>query len=332
MRFSLAVSVLAGALVAYGGQSVLAQATAAPKSGPAAPAVKAPASPQTAAQAPGSFDATDCKACHEPSVTRMEQTKHGTLPESCATCHDRDKAMQHGKDRADGKETPGPSVKALKASEINATCMGCHEKKRQASWAGGVHDRRQVACINCHSVHSFKSTKAQLKTASDSETCFGCHKTQRAQSNRQSHHPVKEGKMGCASCHDPHDGSRPNMLLADSTNELCYKCHAEKRGPFLFEHAPVKEDCATCHQPHGSNHKRMLSQKLPNLCWNCHLSGSGHFGSGDNFSTEQGARVVPPGAPSGYPTVNSRFVEKSCKNCHINLHGSNSPSGAHFIR
>ena len=88
----------------------------------------------------------------------------------------------------------------------------------------------------------------------------------------------------------------------------------------------------SCHEPHGTNHKRLLVQKLPNLCWNCHLTGSGHFGSGDNLSTELGARVAPTGAPSGYPTANSRFVEKSCKNCHMNLHGSNSPSGAYFVR
>ena len=91
------------------------------------------------------------------------------------------------------------------------------------------------------------------------------------------------------------------MIKADSVNELCYKCHTEKRGPFLFEHAPVREDCVSCHEPHGSNHKRLLVQKLPNLCWNCHLTGSGHFGSGDNLSTEQGARVAPTGAPERLP-------------------------------
>jgi hypothetical protein len=73
-------------------------------------------------------------------------------------------------------------------------------------------------------------------------------------------------------------------------------------------------------------------QKLPNLCWNCHFTGSGHFGSGDNFSTEKGVPVAPAGTPSGFPTVNSRFIEKSCANCHINVHGSNSPSGAFFVR
>jgi DmsE family decaheme c-type cytochrome len=115
-------------------------------------------------------------------------------------------------------------------------------------------------------------------------------------------------------------------------NELCYTCHTEKRGPFLFEHAPVREECSSCHDPHGSNHQRLLLAKMPNLCWNCHFTGSGHFGSGDNLSTAKGVPIAPAGSPSGFPTVNSRFVGKSCKNCHVNLHGSNSPSGAYFVR
>ena len=146
------------------------------------------------------------------------------------------------------------------------------------------------------------------------------------------HMPMREGKMQCTSCHNPHGTPNDKMLLQTSVNQNCYTCHAEKRGPFLFEHAPVREDCVSCHEPHGTNHKRLLAQKLPNLCWNCHLTGSGHFGSGDNLNTEQGARVAPPGAPTGYPLAGSRFIEKSCKNCHRNIHGSNSPSGAYFIR
>ena len=138
--------------------------------------------------------------------------------------------------------------------------------------------------------------------------------------------------MSCASCHNPHEGSRPSMMKADSVNELCYTCHAEKRGPFAFEHAPVREDCVSCHEPHGTNHPRLLTQKMPNLCWNCHFTGSGHFGSGDNFSTEKGVQVAPAGAPTGFPTVNARFGERSCRTCHVKVHGSNHPSGAYFVR
>jgi len=225
-----------------------------------------------------------------------------------------------------------PSMKALKAREINETCLACHEKGNQANYASSMHDRRNVACTSCHGVHTFASAKAQLKTRNDADTCYTCHKSERAKAMRTSHHPVREGKMSCSSCHNPHDGSTPKMIKADSVNELCYRCHTEKRGPFLFEHAAVREDCVSCHDPHGTNQGRLLKQKAPNLCWNCHLTGSGHFGSGDNFSTEKGVPVAPAGAPSGYPTVNSRFIERSCRSCHVKIHGSNHPSGAYFVR
>jgi DmsE family decaheme c-type cytochrome len=310
MRLMRPALLLAASLVLLGGLQALAQ----------------PGTPAAA------WEVDDCKACHtEATGPAFSNTKHAQGDVNCASCHQG--VAEHAAAQAEGRtDGPVPSVKKLNVRALNETCLGCHEKEKQASWKGGVHDRRNVGCTDCHSVHSPKSVKAQLKTKSDPEICYSCHQTMRAKAQRTSHHPVREGKMGCSSCHNPHEGSRPKMVKAESTNELCYNCHAEKRGPFLFEHAPVRDDCVSCHEPHGTNHKRLLAQKLPNLCWNCHLTGSGHFGSGDNLSTELGDRVAPPGAPSGYPTANSRFIEKSCKNCHVNVHGSNSPSGAFFLR
>ena len=208
---------------------------------------------------------------------------------------------EHAKAQTDGERTgPVPSLKKLKANEINTTCLKCHEKANQANYLAAC-TRAATWPAPTATASTPSSRPGPAEDAADPETCFTCHKSERAKSMRTSHHPVREGKMGCASCHNPHDGSRPKMLQADSVNELCYKCHTEKRGPFLFEHAPVREDCVSCHEPHGSNHKRLLAQKLPNLCWNCHLTGSGHFGSGDNLSTELGARIAPPGAPERLP-------------------------------
>lgn len=278
-----------------------------------------------------SWTASDCESCHDKALSpAYNKSAHAKVDQSCAKCHNNVDA--HFKAQSEGKDGPVPSIKNMKAADVNANCLSCHEKGNQVSYLSGMHSRRNVSCASCHSVHNPKSATAQLKTKSDAETCYSCHKTQRAQMNRTSHHPVREGKMGCSSCHNPHEGNTPKMVKAETATELCYSCHTEKRGPFLFEHAPVREDCGTCHNPHGTNHMRMLNQKLPNLCYGCHLTGSGHFGSGDKYSTEQGVTIAPTGAPSGYPTVNSRFVGRSCANCHLNIHGSNSPSGAYFIR
>ena len=288
------------------------------------------------AQAPppqaANWTAADCQSCHEGAAgPAFQHSAHAKQGQSCAACHRN--VAEHVKAQMAGESGgPVPTLKKISAREINGTCLACHEKDNQANYVGSMHDRRKVACTECHGIHTYKSEKAQLKTTTDLETCGQCHKAERAKSLRASHHPVREGKMACSSCHNPHDGARAKMLRADSVNELCYNCHTEKRGPFAFEHAPVREDCIGCHEPHGTNHPRLLTQKLPNLCWNCHFTGSGHFGSGDNLSTQQGVAVAPTGSPSGFPTVNSRFAERSCRTCHVKIHGSNSPQGAYLVR
>ena len=127
--------------------------------------------------------------------------------------------------------------------------------------------------------------------------------------------------MGCEDCHDPHDGSRPNMIRADWTNELCLECHTEKRGPFLWEHAPVREDCLNCHNPHGSNHDKLLVAKLPYLCQRCHLNTRhpGTLYDGRNAGTTIGG-------------ASNRAIEHACKNCHQNVHGGNAPSAPYLGR
>lgn len=290
-----------------------------------------PASAQAPAPA-AAWSASDCAGCHEQAVgPAFARSAHAKDSLSCASCHEN--VADHLRAQTAGEAGgPVPSVGKLTANQVNTMCLSCHEKAGQASYLSGLHARRNVSCSDCHGIHQYKSIRAQLKTQLDSETCATCHKSVRAQTMKTSHHPVREGKMSCSICHNPHEGDKPAMMHKESVSEQCYDCHAEKRGPFVFEHAPVKEDCSLCHNPHGSNHKRLLVQKEPSLCWNCHFTGSGHFGSGDNFSTEKGVPTAPPGSPSGYPTVNSRFIGRSCSKCHTNIHGSNSPSGAYFVR
>jgi DmsE family decaheme c-type cytochrome len=286
--------------------------------------------PPAAAGVAGEPQATsieDCKACHEPAVNGIARTSHGALAQSCSSCHG--DTTEHLTSNLE-KGEPGPIKKltTAKAAEVNQTCLGCHEKGNQANWSGSMHDRRDVACTSCHSVHSFRSERAHLKTRQDAETCFGCHQQMRAKSLRTSHHPVREGKLDCASCHNPHDGSRPKMIKADWTTDLCLTCHTEKRGPFLWEHAPVLENCALCHDPHGSNHDKMLVAKQPFLCQRCHLN-TRHPGTLYDAGNTLAGKTS---GPSGTPTVSNRAVEHACKNCHQNVHGGNAPSGPYLGR
>lgn len=266
------------------------------------------------------FDIAECQSCHAEAVfTNFQHTYHATKARgSCSACHG-DVGM-HAKMMMAG-EGPGPiiSMKSLTPLQINQKCLGCHDKGRQANWHGGAHDRRKVACTSCHSVHFFKSQRSQLRTARESETCFTCHAQIRSQGMRTSHHPIREGKMDCASCHDPHKADK-GMLKADSVNDLCHGCHADKRGPFLWEHAPVRENCTLCHTAHGSNHEKLLVTKQPWLCQRCHLN-TRHPGS---LYDLRNATVTG--------SASNRAVEHGCRNCHVQIHGTNAPSGAYLGR
>jgi DmsE family decaheme c-type cytochrome len=118
--------------------------------------------------------------------------------------------------------------------------------------------------------------------------------------------------MTCTDCHNPHGTVTPALLIENSVNENCYKCHADKRGPFLWEHPPVLENCLSCHDAHGSVHDNMLTVKEPRLCQQCHID------------------IRHPTEPF---SATSRFVfNRSCTNCHSQVHGSNHPSGVMLQR
>jgi DmsE family decaheme c-type cytochrome len=197
----------------------------------------------------------------------------------------------------------------------NAVCLTCHERMARLFWEGSSHESRDVACTNCHRVMEDVSPKSQLARATELETCGQCHVERRAQQLRTSHMPLWEGKMTCSSCHNPHGSVTPALLKENSINETCYTCHAEKRGPFLWEHAPVVESCANCHDPHGTNNERMLKVPRPRLCQQCHVE------------------TRHPTRPYGTDSASLKFVlGRSCTMCHVEVHGSNHPSGFAFTR
>ena len=176
------------------------------------------------------------------------------------------------------------------------------------------------------------------------EICCACHQPIRAANFKPSHHPIIEGKIKCTDCHNPHGAITPAMLKQPTINDQCYSCHADKRGPYVFNHPPVEENCATCHNPHGSVHARLLNESAPNLCQDCH-DGSRHPGTvygaagastaGRRHHGERRDPDCPPsrtGQPN--PSVNNRLVSRACINCHNNIHGRNAPAnrGKFFMR
>jgi DmsE family decaheme c-type cytochrome len=275
--------------------------------------------PQTSPAGSNEFVGSEvCLTCHEDQSKSLMHTAHDSdafrmrTDKGCEACHGPGKA--HVDSGGDASLIRNPAKMASRDSA--AICLTCHENGQRTHWKGSVHDMRGLACIACHSVHASKSDKALLKFVHVDEVCAGCHLEVKSQIQRTSHHPIREGLMSCNDCHNPHGTITPKLIIANSVNEQCYTCHTEKRGPFLWEHPPVRENCLNCHSPHGSNHEKLLVQNRPWLCQNCHLD-TRHPGTLYDATNQL--------------TSNREFA-RSCSNCHSAIHGSNHPSGRVFTR
>ena len=241
----------------------------------------------------------DCETCHGPGSLAIKDLTQELVKEKAeqgikVTCN--------FKTLIDLKNLPAPaqSLICLKCHTANAT-FNLH------NWNAGAHSINEVSCFNCHDVHASPDLKVTPLAAS--KLCFGCHQSAQAQFALPSHHPLKEGRVFCIDCHNAHGGFTDQDLLLDSVKETCVQCHAEKRGPFLYEHADVTENCLSCHSPHGSVNSRLLNAREPFLCLQCHDS--------HRINTSSGTRI-PPELAMGLFT--------RCTDCHSSIHGSDVPS------
>lgn len=251
--------------------------------------------PQNAA-GPFGADQLQCEACHGPGGDHGGRVRRGA---------ERPALIEFGSDRSTPVELQ------------NDMCLSCHEADMGMSWHADAHDSGNLACADCHTSHGARDKV--MTTSGQAEVCQTCHAEQRLAGLKPFTHPFDEGKMQCGDCHSVHNAAGQAQLIRPTLNQTCYQCHADKRGPFLWEHAPVAEDCSSCHDAHGSNHPGMLTQRGPFLCQNCH-SEAGHPSLVNDASGLAGA------TPSQY------LLGQNCLNCHSQVHGSNHPSGSRLMR
>jgi DmsE family decaheme c-type cytochrome len=255
-----------------------------------------------------------CKTCHEEIYSAWEKTPHwkttlntkgGPSKQGCEGCHGPGADHVAG----GGDKTKIFVFEGKSRQETSARCLSCHgEAHEQSHFAESAHSSSDVGCLDCHSPHHAKE-KEFLLVQDQPQLCYGCHTSAKADFAKPYHHRVNEGLVQCNDCHNPHGtGTVRQLRSLPSGDFICYKCHVDKQGPFVYEHVPVKtEGCTSCHTPHGSTNPRLLKVMPVNmLCLQCHT-----------FSSQ-----LTAGGPIG-PAHNQSAKYQACTMCHTQIHGSN---------
>jgi DmsE family decaheme c-type cytochrome len=276
-----------------------------------------------------------CRMCHVDIWANFYKNPHykslasGTLPPDktgCEGCHG------PGQDHVNamgGKTTIPRAFSLLTPKRVLDTCLACHAMDMaRVNIQRSEHTKNDVVCTNCHSIHHSPTPKYLLAKKQD-ELCYTCHATARAQFSMPSKHRVNEGFMQCTDCHNPHGAFDPTWKMAQRPHMMeqalnaetpCIKCHVEKRGPFVFEHPPVRvEGCEICHYPHGSMNAKLLRRPVVfTVCLDCH-NGADGFGTRNNGIPLQTNR---------HNMLDPKF--QRCTTCHVAIHGSNADQ--YFLR
>jgi DmsE family decaheme c-type cytochrome len=249
-----------------------------------------------------------CKGCHEEQSKNIEASPHykanapkirGEVARGCESCHG--PGAEHV--AAGGDKSKIFNFQGARADAVSKRCLTCHESNsEQRQFMRSTHLQNQVSCTSCHSVHH--SSQEFLLVKRQPRLCFDCHSEIKSDFQKPFKHRVEEGLINCSDCHNAH-GTTMERSLRTTTDQnfVCFKCHSDKRGPYVYEHEPVKvEGCTYCHFPHGSTNARMLNTaRINSLCLQCHIFN-----------------VTGPHAQSTY--------RQSCIICHSNIHGSNTSS------
>lgn len=274
----------------------------------------AAAAPPQAPKAAAPYAGSDsCATCHDEAAKNFRSNPHQRVElagnwkgRACEACHG--PGAKHVESVASADILNPAKVAPARAEQI---CLSCHRgQPSQGGRIHGGHGRSQIACTACHTVHGQTQQLTLNQPTVVNRRCAHCHAAEWAEFLRPHTHRLAQGAMACTDCHNPHGSSRPRSIQMVSANEPgCFRCHGDKRGPFPFEHPPVRlEGCRACHEPHGSVNPRMLVRaEVRFLCLECH--------------SNVGSRPALGGIPPAFHDLRSARY-RNCTICHSRIHGS----------
>ena len=291
--------------------------------GAQAPAPAAPAAPAASDYAGSEV----CGTCHEDIYNAFQQNPHklvdtqkrrGFEGKACESCHG--PGGKHA-GSADKKDILNPAH--MPPGEAARDCLKCH--LNQPTHIGRIqssHAKNEVGCTTCHAIHrNGPNGLVPRKMAAINEQCASCHTAVWAEFQRPYKHRLPESAMSCVDCHNPHGSILSVSRQTYAANEPgCFRCHGNLRGPFTFEHAPIRlEGCGACHEPHGSANPRMLIRaEVRYMCLECHANLPTGAPTGS-------ALIKNPPALGGVPPAFHDLLSpqfQNCTVCHMKIHGS----------
>ena len=290
------------------------------------PAAQAPRGP-----APRSLRPTPAATPAPPATVRsptdLAHTPHGKSGFAALSAHGCETCHGPGSAHAEDPDNPAllPRVDKLRPAQQSAVCPSCHDTgKQQFFWHGSAHAGARPLL---HELPQRPLLQVGDRAAQERERDGAVLHLPQGRARRDLEDlapPAPRGQDRLRRLPQPARHRRPPRLItAASVNDQCYTCHAEKRGPFLWEHPPVRESCMNCHTPHGSNHLKLQQTSVPYLCQQCHAN-TRHPGT-----LYDGLRAAHARERAADPASN-RLFNRACLDCHAAIHGSNHPSSPYL--
>lgn len=256
-----------------------------------------------------------CLECHDTMLDTLKRTQHinvtyskdAAAVESCEACHG------PGSLHMDDPEEKGSirSFKLESAVEKSDACLTCHKQDaRFKHFSSEKHLLAGETCTSCHTIHQVKPNEKLINNTAD-KMCLSCHIEKEASFNLPYHHKVKEDRMTCWDCHEPHNTAVSEQSIGQKKiYTRCFTCHPSQQGPFTYEHVGVNTGgCSVCHSVHGSENARLLKRANQYLlCLECH--------SGPSLS-----KGLLGTQPTSFHMTN-KATYQSCTVCHVKIHGS----------
>jgi predicted CXXCH cytochrome family protein len=225
-----------------------------------------------------------------------------------------------------------PAAKPTEPLPEKAECVTaeCH-----ATYKTAAHIHGPVAAASCQSCHMPDQGGHRyplLRTGN--ALCTFCHAVTGTQAHQhKALEPTAAGSTtnaatapvsktgGCLACHDPHTSKAKFLLVTDTVETLCAKCHLVPLKKYA--HQPFAAgQCTMCHQPHQSDYANLLRNgDGPQHCFSCHADKQRVMTQSLNVhqpATQSCTTCHSPHA-TDIPEQLKLPVDVMCLNCHTKV-------------